>query len=106
MNIEQLKKNVGQLLRLRPHPLLVEGYGSTVSTLSSDGPRYEKFGTRTDYDWRLEEVTMKAVTLVCRYTGHRATLGPDNVREYRSPNFLLLKCQLILEGDQVRIEPL
>jgi hypothetical protein len=54
----------------------------------------------------LEEVTANAVTLVCPYTGHKATLGPDNVREYRSPNFLLLKCQLILEGDEVRIEPL
>jgi hypothetical protein len=46
------------------------------------------------------------VTLTCRDTGHRVKLGFDNIREYRSPNFLMLKCQLMLEEDQVRVEPL
>ncbi len=106
MNAEQLKKNIGHLLRLRPHPLLVEGYLPTVSVLTSGSPRLEKHGKNTDYDWRLDEVTGKAVTLVCPFTGHKVTLGADNVREYRSPNFLMLKCQLILDGDDVRVEPL
>ena len=106
MNAEQLKKNVGQRVRLRPHPLVVEGYGDVVSVLSTDGPRYEKKGTSADYDWILEKVSQNEVTLSCPFTGHRVALGHDNVREYRTPHFLLLKCQLILEGEQVRAEPL
>lgn len=58
-----------------------------------------------DYDWRLERVTGQGVTLHCLHTGHEITLQADNVREYHSPNFLMLKCRLTLEGDKVRIEP-
>jgi hypothetical protein len=105
MNAEQLKQNIGQRLRLVPHPIVVPRHGPTISTLSSDGPRYEKHGTPADYDWILEEVTTKAVTLSCPFTGHRVTLGHDNMREYRSPRFLMLRCQLYLDGDQVRIVP-
>jgi hypothetical protein len=32
--------------------------------------------------------------------------GADNVREYRTPAFLMLKCQLIFHGDTVLIEPI
>jgi hypothetical protein len=76
MNIEQLKKNIGELLRLRPHPQRVESYGSGVSVLTSGGPRYEKDVVHVDYDWVLEDVTAKAVTLACPFTGHRVALGP------------------------------
>jgi hypothetical protein len=105
MNTEQLQKNVGHLLRLRPHPVAVQALLSEVSALSSDGPRLKKEVVDTDYDWRLESVTKQGVTLLCPYTGHRITLQADNVREYRSPNVLMLKCRLMLEGDTVRIEP-
>jgi hypothetical protein len=72
--------------------------GPGVSVLSSGGPRYEKNVVQVDYYWVLEDVTAtKEVTLVCPFSVHRVTLGADNVREYRSPNFLMLKCQLILE---------
>jgi hypothetical protein len=40
MNADQLKKDVGRRLRLRPHPQRVEGYRSMVITLSSAGPTY------------------------------------------------------------------
>jgi hypothetical protein len=104
MNAEQLKKNVGQLLRLRPLPQFV---------VDDDYDAIALFPTRwratpdqdTDFDWRLDEVTVEGVKLVCQSTGHKVTLGKDNVREYRSPNFLMLKCQLIIEGYKVRIEP-
>lgn len=39
-------------------------------------------------------------------TGHFVELQPDNVREYRSPDFLLLRCQLTLDGPNVHIEPI
>jgi hypothetical protein len=42
MNADHLRKNVGEHLRLRPYPQLVESYGSGISVLSSGGPRYEK----------------------------------------------------------------
>src|SRR5215467_3583664 len=105
MNAQQLKQNVGQLFRLRPHPVVVQGPLSGLSVLSSDGPRPKKEAVKTDYDWRLVRVTGEGVTLHCLYTDHQITLKPDNVREYRSPNFLMLRCQLTLEGDTVRIEP-
>ena len=107
MNTDQLKKNVGELLRLRPLPVLIKGFSSEVSALTSDGPRLKKDAVNTDYDWRLEDVTIQGVSLHCLYTGHKIILGADNVREYRSPNFLMLKCRLMLEeGDTVRIEPI
>jgi hypothetical protein len=108
MNADHLRKNVGERLRLRPYPQRVESYGSGVSVLSSGGPSYQKNVVLVDYDWVLEAVDEKTkeVTLTCPFTGHQVTLGADNVREYRTPHFLMLKCQLILEGDQVRVEPL
>ena len=107
MNIDEMKKNVGRALRLRPLPQRVESYGTGVSVLTSGGPRYEKDVLPVDCDWVVEVVNDKArtVTLACSFTGHRVTLGADNIREYRTPNFLMVKCQLILEGDQVRVEP-
>ena len=107
MNAEQLKKNVGQLLRLRPYPRFDYDYRFVppLYARTSDGPRHVEQGQDADYDWRLDEVTASAVKLVCPFTGHKVTLGNDNVKEYRSPNFLILKCQLIVEGRQVRIEP-
>jgi hypothetical protein len=74
--------------------------------LSSGGPRYEKKVLPADYEWVVEAVTANDATLACPFTRHRVTLGFDNIREYRTPNFLMLKCQLILEGDQIRVEPL
>ena len=105
MNAEQLRKNVGQLVRLRPHPVLVELSlpGVAVPTNVRVIPRRQVL--QTDYKWRLEDVSDKGVTLHCLYTGHKITLGADNVREYRTPDFLLLKCQLALDGSMVHIEP-
>ena len=108
VNTGQLKNNVGQLLRLRPYPRFVDGVdemAADLGLLTSDGPRRVKRGQDADYDWRLAEAIAKDVTLVCSLTGHKVTLGNDNVKEYRSPNFLILKCQLIVEGRDVRIEP-
>ena len=51
-------------------------------------------------------VSAGGVTLHCLHTNHEITLGADNVREFRTPHFLLLWCQLILDGDAVHIEPI
>jgi len=105
MNVEQLKKNVGDIVRLRPYALLVERSLPQVRVLTSDGPIPQRVLVATDYDWRIQDVTDKGVKLHCLYTDHTITLGADNVREYRSPHFLLLKCQLILDGNKIDIEP-
>jgi hypothetical protein len=106
MNAEQLKKNVGQRLRLRPHPLLVQRQLPTLNLVTSYDAIFKTEEVKSDYDWRLDQVTNKDVTLTCDFTGHTVTLGSDNVREFRTPNFLMLKCQLYLEGKKVRVEPL
>jgi len=106
MNAEQLKKDVGRLMRLRPHPVVVKRSLPRVNIMTSEGAMFEKSLVKTDYDWRIEDVSdKKEVTLHCLHTGHTITLGADNVKEYRSPHFLLLKCQLILDGDKIHIEP-
>lgn len=109
-NLEQLKKNIGQNLRLRPNPVLVRdrptATGVEVSVLTSGAPIPKREKVPTDFMWRLKTVADKDVTLHCLHTDHTITLGADNVREYRTPDFLILKCQLILDGDKVLVEPL
>ncbi len=52
------------------------------------------------------------VTIQNISTGHSRKLGPDNIREFRSdkpgagPHFLLLRCQLILDGRAILLEPI
>ncbi len=106
MNTAQLKKNVGQMLRLRPHPR-TEGIEipEIPSLLPSTGLVFRRKVVDTDYKWRLEKVDAEGVTLFCPSTYHRTTLGADNVREFRTPDFLMLKCQLTLDGSKVRVEP-
>jgi hypothetical protein len=84
MNAGELKKNEGQLFRLRPYPFLVEGYRGTISVLSTSGPRRERIGHKVDYDWQLKAVdlTLMTATLVCLFTGHEVTLNSDDIREH------------------------
>ena len=104
MNIDQLKKNVGQDLRLRPHPLEVE-WTHNVRTTGLD-PATERRLAPTDYLWRLTALTSGAVSLHCHKTNQDVTLGADNVREFRTPDFLILRCQLTLDGNKVHVEPI
>jgi hypothetical protein len=97
MNKEQFKKNIGNRLKLRPPiqrrilPHEFPGLGGEIFT--------------TDDEWIVENVSGNGVELRNTATGHVITLGYDNIREFRSPNFLLLRCQLTLEGNRVIIEP-
>src|SRR5262249_14406285 len=81
MNADQLKKNVGQDLRLRPHPMIVQWTPDAL--LTGPGPAPEQHGVPTDYRWRLVSVN-GGVTLHCHATSHEVTLGPDSVREFRA----------------------
>jgi len=94
MNIRQLKKDVGTNLRLRPMPIRMAQDGTQMPF--SDDP------------WKLEALldNPPRARLVNLSTGHFIELQPDNIREYRSPDFLLLRCKLTIEGPKVYLEPI
>jgi hypothetical protein len=94
MNLDQMRKNVGRRLHIRPIPHRV----------GDDGMRL----VAIDDLWRLDAIRdgPQRLSLVNIVTGHVVDLQPDNVREYRSPHFLVLRCQLRLTSTSVDIEPL
>jgi hypothetical protein len=94
MNIAQLAKSVGRQLRLRPLPHRRERDGTYLHEI--------------DDLWSLQVLLAgpDRLRLVNIRTGHVVELQPDNVREYRSPDFLILRCQLTLTDHEVLIEPL
>jgi hypothetical protein len=92
MNAGQLKKNVGQHVQLRPKVM-------------RRAPTGEPLRFRDD-KWSIERVDEKGVTIHNISTGHAVTLENDNVREYRTPDFLILRCQLTLQVNCVVIEPI
>lgn len=94
MNLRELKKNVGHQLRLRPLPYRAEDDGTRLASID-------------DY-WRLDGIHAKPnrLRLVNVRTGHFVDLQSDNVKQFQSPDFLILRCQLTLTSKQVRIEPL
>ena len=93
MNLTQLRSEIGAKYRLRPLPIFVTAGGSTRESV--------------DLPWRLDEVLddPSRLRLRCIETDDQVELHSDNVREYRSPDFLLLRCQLTIR-DGVEIEPL
>jgi hypothetical protein len=106
MKISEMKKDVGRGLRLRPHVQRVDRYSIM---LTSGNPIKDRMVlVDTDFYWYVDAVDEKSrtVTLTCRHTGDQVKLGNDNIREYRTPDFLMLRCRLYLEDGQVRIEPL
>jgi len=56
--------------------------------------------------WTLLRVDRGSIELSNLRTQHVVTLGNDNIREFRSPDFLILRCQLKLTLNRVLIEPL
>ena len=91
MNLEQLRRLIGKPFRLRPLPWRFARTGQRLS------PR--------DDQWTLEKADRKEIMLKNQSTGHNLTFGPDNVLEFLTPDFLLLRCQVIVHGPQVLIEP-
>jgi hypothetical protein len=93
MNLLQLKRSIGKAFRLRPFPSRVVGPNSTL--VSSDDP------------WRLDEIldSPSRLRLINTNTGSVLELGADNVREFRTPDFLLLRCRLSVREGSIEIEP-
>ncbi len=94
MNLKQLTKQLGSKLRLRPLPFRIGSNGEQLP--------------QSDDQWRLDTILDQPprVRLVNIQTGHFVELQPDNVREYRSPEFLLLRCQLTITPREVSLEPI
>jgi hypothetical protein len=99
MNKEQLKKNVGDLVRLIPIAHRLDAKGHPLPQI--------------DDEWRIESVTDAGVRLSLARTGHGRTLGFDHICEYTSDRieqgvrygFLTLKVQLSIQGNNVNVTP-
>src|SRR5687768_876704 len=94
MNLEQMRKNVGRQLRIRPIAQRLENNGSLLPAI--------------DDKWTLDTILSapSRLRLSNTRTGHFVELEPDNVREYRSPDFIILRCQVSISAYGVRIEPI
>jgi hypothetical protein len=94
VNVQELRKNIGNLYRVRPAPWRIDDGGSRLE--------------HVDDSWRLDAVdTAPArIRLVNVSTGHNVELEADNIIERRSPDFLMLRCQLMLRTSRVDIEPI
>ena len=94
MNVKQLNKQLGTNLRLRPLPIRIGLDGTLLP--------------RSDDLWQLEAILDQPsrIRLANIHTHHFVELQPDNVREYRSPDYLLLRCQLIITDRTIEIEPI
>jgi hypothetical protein len=94
MNAKELAKNIGLLFRLRPKPFRKDSEGESL--------------VEVDDKWRLDGVLNKPtrVQLTNTRTGHKLELEADNIVERRSPDFLMLRCELTLGPDSVDLEPI
>lgn len=61
-----------------------------------------------DDQWRLDEVSERPARIRLHNisTGHFVELESDNVQERRSPDFLLLRCNVIISARGIAIEPI
>ena len=94
VNFKQLQKYIGRTYRLRPLPI-------------RRGPDGIHLGASDD-EWKLRNVleNPSRIELSDIRTHHIIELQGDNVREYRSPYFLMLRCQLLIDPSGIAIEPL
>jgi hypothetical protein len=94
MNTKQLSKAIGELFRLRPRPLQVDTNGTRLPPC--------------DDQWRLDSVAEQParIRLTNVRTSHTLELESDNIQERRSPDFLLLRCQVILKQTGLELEPI
>jgi hypothetical protein len=99
MNKEQLRKNVGHRVRLRPIAHRLDPRGFPL--------------VQIDDEWRIESVADDGVRLFLPRTGHGRLLAFDNVCEYTTDRvergihyaFLTLKVQLSIQGNDVNVTP-
>jgi hypothetical protein len=94
VNVKQLATNVGQFFKLRPQPW-----------------RFDERGERlpdSDDSWKLDSVANDPARITIKNisTGHVLELEADNIIERRSPEFLLLRCQIIVRPSGITMEPI
>jgi hypothetical protein len=92
MNKSQASKWVGKEFRLRPRAIHITPFGARIP--------------ERDSRWLVRDVTDDAVTLAEVGTDMMVTLGLDNVREFRSPDYLLLRSQLTIRDGVATSEPI
>jgi hypothetical protein len=90
MNLKRLRELVGTIVRLRPRPKIKDAYLREA-----------------DNSWIIvQEVKEKMFQLICQSSHHEFSIAADNINDFRSPNFLILRGQVTLkEGGQVEFEP-
>jgi hypothetical protein len=98
MNWDMMKKNVGRIFRLAP----------TERRLTMSGRRQPD----RIYDWNLTDTTGDILVLENISTGHILKLGKDYIFGYGTDaerggqyGYLTLKCQVFLQGREVKIVP-
>jgi hypothetical protein len=94
VNFKQLQTHIGRIYRLRPLPI-------------RRGPDGIHLGASDD-QWQLTKIleNPSRIELLNVHTHDIIELQGDNVREYRSPDFLMLRCQLLIDPSGIAIEPL
>jgi len=94
MNFDQFrKKNLGRDVKIRP--MVRSENAGTGSVLAL-----------VDDLWKVDKVESRTVELLNLRTKQSVEIQGDNFREFRTPNFLMLRCQLTLTEEHVLIEPL
>jgi hypothetical protein len=99
MNKDQLRRNGGHWVRLRPIAHRLDPRGFPLPQI--------------DDEWKIESVTDDGVRLSLPRTGHGRLLAFDNVCEYTKDRvergmhyaFLTLKVQLSIQGNDVHVTP-
>jgi hypothetical protein len=94
VNFKQLQKHIGRSYRLRPLPIRRAPDGIHLGA--------------SDDQWKLRNVleNPSRIELSDTRTDRVIELQGDNLREYRSPDFLMLRCQLLIDPSRIAIEPL
>ena len=92
MNKSQALGWIGKEFRIRPIAIQLTNAGEELP--------------QVDAKWLVRDVSNTAATILKVGTDYPWQLGLDNVREYRTPDFLLLRCQLTLRGNEISSEPI
>lgn len=91
-NFSELTKHQDLIYEIRPVPLSKID-GKLTPTL------YNQWKIRVSKARRVIEIR----NIV---TAHHIDIGGDHYYDFRTPNFLVLKCRLIMEGASLHLEPL
>jgi len=101
VNWQQMKKNLGARVQLKPTPNRLDEYGRKLPSIGDD--------------WLVEDVSTDGVRIKDVRTDHTTLLGKDHIFDYVSNpdqsqhgvkhGFLKLKAQLFLNASGVSITP-